>query len=68
MEPEEILQKLRKISDQTNTQDYVDLAQPHIEADRILTDLIQSLLREKGQKDLGEEIAEAFNRIKKWYE
>ena len=68
MKPEEALQKLEKISDKTNTDGYVDLAKPHIEADKILLDLIQWFLEEVKRKNLGEKIAKTFNRIKKWYE
>jgi len=66
MKPKEALKKLNNLVRKTK-RNHVDLEEPHVEADMILTDLIQELLREKKQKDLGKNITESFNKIKKWY-
>lgn len=67
MKPEKALEKLEKLVKKANVKDCINLDKYHIEADKILIELIQILLEEKRQKELGKKIAKAFDEIKKWY-
>ena len=57
MTPEEALKRLNELAEETNPSEdiFVDLEDPHGEADDILCQLVPK------------EIAEAYNRIGKWY-